>query len=313
MSHINIHKQPKVKNYIKMDPQIMLPKNINVSKITFGVPKQLTGGARIVPLYYDGKPFIIQTARMTCSYGLSKWGEGVTAKYSIDGSFKNRDANASLQSFYDFLSELDKFMVEKGVENSVEWFKKKHTNTEVVAALYSHTLRLPKDKETGEVTDKYPPTFKMNLPVKDGKCTCKVYDHTKNLIDIMNGVNLKGATVTSLMKCTGVWLAGGNYGLTLKVEQLRVETPPDVLNTFAFQDEDGVCAPEDEDDDDYEHNNNNVKTNNTGGTHIDTSDDEDDVVPESTSKVQEQDDGIDQVQSQAPKKTPSKSKAASKK
>lgn len=256
-----------------MSSQIMLAKNIDVSKISFGTAKLLNGGARVVPVSYDGKQFIFQTARMSCSYGMSKWGEGAASKYSVDGSFKNKDTNKSMEHFYDFLMSLDKFMVDKGVENSVEWFKKKHTNTEVVAALYSHTVRFPKDKETGEITDKYPPTFKMNLPVKDGKATCQVYDSKHNLIDVMNGMNLKGAIVSAIIKCTGVWLAGGNYGLSFRVEQLRVEAAQDSLQSFAFQDDDdNVCAPDDGDDDcEYDARNTKKST----GTHIDTSDDED--------------------------------------
>lgn len=301
-----------------MASQILLAKNIDVSKINFGAAKLLNGGARIVPVSYDGKQFIFQTARMTCSYGMSKWGEGAAAKYSVDGSFKNKETNKSLDHFYDFLMNLDKFMVEKGVENSVEWFKKKHTNTEVVAALYSHTVRFPKDKETGEITDKYPPTFKMNLPVKDGKATCQVYDCKQNQLDVMNGMNLKGATVSAIIKCTGVWLAGGNYGLTFRVEQLRVEAAQDSLQSFAFQDEDdNVCAPEDGDDDEDcdvgDHDVGASSAKKSAGTHIDTSDDEEDVpevaAPPPAPPVEEEEDAIDPAPA---KKAPAKKATAKK-
>lgn len=290
-----------------MASQIMLPKNIDLSKINFGAPKLLNGGARIVPVSYDNKQFVFQTARMVCNYGLSKWGEGAAAKYSLDGSFKNKEMNKSLQNFYDMLMKLDKFMIDRGVENSVEWFKKKHNNSEVVAAIYSHTVRFPKDKETGEVTDKYAPSFKMNVPIKDGRCTCQVYDNRQAIIDIMSGINLKGATISAIIKCTGVWLAGGNFGLTFRVEQLRVEATQDVLSGFAFQnDDDNVCAPEDEGDED-----DNMSTGNpqASGSKIDTSDDEDAMPSSQTQQVDEDDeeDGIDPPVQQP---TASKSKAA---
>jgi hypothetical protein len=237
-----------------MASSILLPKNVDLSKITFGTPKLLNGGARIVPISYEGKTLIFQTARLVCSYGLSKWGEGATAKYSIDGSFKGRDESPSVKHFFDFLMNFDKFMVEKGVENSVEWLKKKHSSSDVVAALYTHAVRFAKDKETGEVTDKYPPAFKMTIPFKDGKSVCNVYDDKQNAIDILetNSSSIKGSTVTSIIKCTGIWIAGGNYGLTFRVEQLRMEPTANHLAGFAFQDEDDDTLCDDNDDDEMD-------------------------------------------------------------
>ena len=260
-----------------MASQILLPKNIDVTKITFGAAKTLNGGARIVPVSYDGKQFIFQTARMTCNYGLSKWGEGPTAKFSLDGSFKNKEMNKSLDNFYNFLSKLDEYMVEKGVENSVEWLKKKHNSKDVVAAIYTNALRVPKDKDTGEYTDKYPPSFKMNLPFKEGKCMCNVYDKDEKLIDIMAlGQNIKGATVSGIIKCTGVWLAGGNFGLTFRLEQLRIEPSQNMLNGYAFQNDDENVCVENEDDEHEECEHTEPLAKAVEETHIDTSDDEED-------------------------------------
>jgi len=231
-----------------MASTILLPRDIDVTKISFGAAKQMNGGARVVPVSYDGKTFIFQTARMTCNYGLSKWGEGPAAKYSLDGSFKDKENNKSLSNFYDFLSNLDKYMVKSGVTNSVEWFKKKTSSEEVVDALYTHTLRYSKDKNTGEINHQYPPTFKMNIPVQDGKIAVDVYDGKGNKIIITeeNAQQLKGATISAIIKCTGVWLAAGNCGLTFRVAQLRVEAMRAGLSGFAFKDDDETICEEDD-------------------------------------------------------------------
>lgn len=285
-----------------MASTILLPKNVDLTKITFGAPKLLNGGARVVPISYAGKQFIFQTARMVCNYGLSKWGEGASAKYSVDGSFKGKENNKSLENFFEFLMKLDKFMVEKGVENSVEWLKKKHNNNEVVQALYTHTVKFPKDKETGEITDKYPPSFKMNVPFKDGKCTCSVYDSKQQVMELLENATsaLKGATISAIIKCTGVWLAGGNYGLTFRIEQLRVEATSTGINGFAFQDdEDTICDAEAEDNED-DIDDAPVKSS----CAVDTSDEDDHDIPADTPPVasdpvasstndEEENDGID--------------------
>lgn len=276
-----------------MASTILLSRDIDVNKITFGVPKLLNGGARVVPVSYEGKAFIFQTARMVCSYGLSKWGEGTAAKYSIDGSFKDKDMNKSLDNFYKFLTSLDEYMVKSGVTNSVEWFKKRHSNEEVVEALYTHTVRYPKDKTTGEITHQYPPTFKMNVPMQDGKAMVDVYDGKGNKMELtdMSSSTLKGATVSAIIKCTGVWLAAGNFGLTFRVAQLRIETQHNALAGFAFQDEDTLCENDDQEDDDVPETKNKCV--------VDTSDDEEDhdvpvdVKIDQESTVQMDEDGID--------------------
>lgn len=292
-----------------MASTILLPKNVDLAKVSFGAPKLLAGGARVVPVSYDGKQFIFQTARMVCNYGLSKWGEGSAAKYSLDGSFKGKESNKSMENFYDFLMKLDAFMIEKGVENSVEWLKKKHNSAEVVSALYTHTVKFPKDKETGEITTKYPPSFKMNVPFKDGKCTCSVYDVKQQVMELLENstVALKGSTVSAIIKCTGVWLAGGNYGLTFRIEQLRVEAGSNGINGFAFQDDDDtICAADaaDSDEDDID------KPVAGNGCAVDTSDDEEDI-PDVPVKIEaaddakpDDDDGIDPPPSTKSKSAP---------
>lgn len=280
-----------------MASTILLPRDIDVTKITFGAAKQMNGGARVVPISYDGKTFIFQTARMTCNYGLSKWGEGSTAKYSIDGSFKDKENNKSLNNFYDFLSNLDKHMVKSGVINSVEWFKKKTSSEEVVDALYTHTLRYSKDKNTGEINHQYHPSFKMNIPVQDGKIAVDVYDGKGNKIALTedNAQQLKGATISAIIKCTGVWLAAGNCGLTFRVAQLRVEAMRAGLSGFAFKDEDETICEEGDDASEV-----NSEAPVAKACMVDTSDDEDECPTEqeqneaiNTDQNVDDDDGID--------------------
>jgi hypothetical protein len=97
---------------------------------------------------------------------------------------------------------------------SVAWFKKKHSQ-DVVEALMTPLIKLPKDK------DKYPPTFKISLPMRDGRPMFDTYDHSKQEVDFA-GIDFKGAEVVVIMRCNGVWLAGGKYGCTFRAEQIKV-------------------------------------------------------------------------------------------
>lgn len=229
---------------------VLLPKDIDLDKIVFGAPKQNTnGGSRFVPLSYNGRPLIFQTPRMPCAYGLSKWGEGQQAKYSLDLSFKETETNTSVKKFKSFLESLDEFMIKKGFENSVEWLKKKCNSEDIARERYTESLRYAKDKDTHEITDKYPPTFRLNNVIKDGKPSFPAYDVKANPLEWDKVVpNFQGAFMTAIVRCTSIWLGGGNYGLIMRVEQLRVEANPAKLHGFAFRDdEDNVVASDDED------------------------------------------------------------------
>ncbi len=58
----------------------------------------------------------------------------------------------------------------------------KHVSTCRYRAWYP-MLKCAKDRHTGDVTDKYPPTIKLTLPYKNDEFQCLVYDDKKELID----------------------------------------------------------------------------------------------------------------------------------
>ena len=221
---------------------IILAKNIDVNKITFSDVKTADSGAKSVYINYNGKPLYAQTPEMTCVYGLSKWDNDpkVPPKYSIDLSFSGVDKNPAMAKFMDVLKAMNDKFLNQAMEKGLEWFKKKFSSTEVVEAIYTPLIKYSKDKETGEIIDKYPPTFRLNMPYRDGKVTCPVYDGDKNLIDIMS-TETKGAKITAIVRFTGLWMAAGRFGPTIRVEQLRVVAPK-VITGFAFQGDDDECV-----------------------------------------------------------------------
>lgn len=228
---------------------ILLAKNIDVSKCTYGEVRSLSSGGKAVYVGYEGKPLVIQTAELPAPFGLSKWSPGQgkdkgaaagqasdkpeNDKYSVELSFKGRETKPSVQHFYNFLSSFDDKLVADALTNSQQWFKKKYSSEDVIRALYTPHVKFAKDKDTGEVIDKYPPTFRLSVPFRDGKPTCDIYDRNGN---IMNTTDIpKGSKVTAIMQCLGLWLAGGKFGCSWKVLQLRV-TPPETIKGFAFRD-----------------------------------------------------------------------------
>ncbi len=209
-----------------------------MSKITYSTPKTLDNGGKSIYVGINNRPLIIQTPEMEAPFGMSVWNGDKsveTNKCTIELSFKGRETNKSMECFYGMLEQLDTKLVEEGMLNSASWFKKKYNTTEVVDALYTHMLKHYKDKETGDVSDKYPPRFRLSIPFKDNKISCPIYNKNKELIE-MSDVE-KGSKVTAIVQCLGIWIAGGKFGCTWKVLQLKVQ-PPASLKGFAFKDVD---------------------------------------------------------------------------
>lgn len=217
---------------------VTLPRDFDPSLVSFSEPKQLESGGRSIFLSYDGQPFCIQTPDMNAPFGLSNYRDragGVGPdKFTLDLSFKGISERPNVRAFFDMLEAIDKMMVEYALANSQTLFKKRHTSAEVVAALYTPAIKFAKDRITGEVNDRYPPTFKMALPQKDGNFTCESYDAKRNRIQLTD-TDTKGSTVMAITRCVAIWVINGKFGVTWKAVQLRV-TPSTNLRGYAFRD-----------------------------------------------------------------------------
>lgn len=217
----------------------MLPKNIQLSKITYGTPRALDNGGKVIYVGIENKPLILQTPEMTAPFGLSKWSADSKGpdKYTLELSFKGRETRPNIDTFYHFAQDLDRKLVGDAMDNSMAWLKKKFTSREVLEALYTPMLKFAKDKTTGEITDKYPPTFRLTLPNKDGRIAVDAYDANREPIDL-SSLELKGARVTAIVQCMGIWIAGGKFGCSWKAIQLKV-LPQASIRGFAFRDVEG--------------------------------------------------------------------------
>ena len=216
-------------------PQIVKSDKFSCSNVEYSDPKKLSHGGQAIYLNYDGKPLILQTPKMSMPWGMGKY-DGDVPKFSLDLSFKGMDNSDSLQTFYKALNELDEKLVEDGAKNSLSWFKKKKQTREVCKALYAPQIKVSKDK-SGEPDGKYPPTMKVKVPWRDGSFQCDAYDSKKQLIqDDLSNVLVKGTQVQALIQCVGIWFAGGKYGCSWKVVQMKV-TPPAGIHGYSFIDD----------------------------------------------------------------------------
>lgn len=220
---------------------VIFPCDVDVSKITFSAPKQLDNGGRSIFINYNNRNLIVQTPMMSLPFGISVWpGErGLPDKHTLQMSFAGRDTNQGIQDFYDMLERISDHVIDNALENSNAWFKKKYPSRDVVADMFTTSIRYSKDKDTGEQSTMYPPNFKLNLPFVDGAFRFPVYGGDREPIDLLDILRSpkrgKGARVSAIIHLQSIWSVGLNksFGVTWKICQLRMIMPAN-LDGYAF-------------------------------------------------------------------------------
>ena len=219
-----------------MNLNVQLPKNLTSDAVNFSEVKKNDYGGKSVYVTYEGSPLIVQTPFMPMPFGLSAFEDKDRdfTKYSVDFSFRNMDDNKAVENFYKFLETMDHKLINAGVKNSLKWFGKNYKSEDIVEALYSNQIRHSIDKETGEVNHKYAPTFKLRVPHRDGRFNVEVYDMDKTrTYDDVRSLVTKGGTARAIMSCSGVWFAGGKFGVSWRLLHLQVQ-PSNTIKNYSF-------------------------------------------------------------------------------
>ena len=139
-----------------MGSQVIAVKDFDINRVSFGEIKKISEkGGKYIPLYYDKSPFVIQTPQCYAPFGMNCFRDDKdgTESYSLELSFKEKESRDSLRRYYEILEEIDTKVLEAALENSQLWLRKAKSK-EVVEALFTRSIRIPTDRETGEVIDK---------------------------------------------------------------------------------------------------------------------------------------------------------------
>lgn len=206
---------------------IVLCRDFKIDNVQFDDKiRTLDTGSKMKYVSYNKNALVIQTPECYLPYGItnSTMDEENSNKYTMDLSFRDVDNRPGLKRFFDLLKKMDDLIVEQAFKNQKEWLRKSYPSKEVVEALYVPMIKYAKDKNTGEITDAYPPTFKMKLPFSKEKFSCDFYDYDGESMSsesILN-TNTKGARAVTLVKCNGIWFAGGKFGCSWKALQIQI-------------------------------------------------------------------------------------------
>ena len=250
---------------------IVKPKNFDINNLEFSEMKTNQYGGKAVYLKYNGGKFQIQTPKMYLPYGMNDFeikddgSEEVKGhKYTLDMSFKGidreNDQGASsdvkkeakrLKDFHKVLTSIDTKVKEQAKANSIAWLKCKKASSEMIDQQYKSVVNVSVDKDTLEPDGKWPDTAKTKIQYYDGVFKTEVYNDKREPVEIKEWL-VKGAQAASLIECTGIWFAGGKFGLGFKVVQSQVLYKPQETYGYcaiAMSDSDDSDSDSDSDSD----------------------------------------------------------------
>jgi len=153
------------------------PKDIDVNNFKYSEVKSLPSGAKSVYINYGSGKLRIQTPVMYLPYGVSEGGfedknakgdakkiEKVEKKYDLTLSFKGHEDNQKIESFLTKMKEIEQKIIDDAFVNREPWFKDEDMERKFVEKIFSPIIKVDKDKNTGKVVGKYPPTIRFKLP-----------------------------------------------------------------------------------------------------------------------------------------------------
>ena len=212
----------------------ILPKNINISNFKYSEVKILTSGAKSVYINYSTGKLRIQTPVMYIPYGVNeggfedknakqdpKKGEKKEKKYDLTLSFKGHDENPKIESFLTKLKEIESKVIDDAFENRQPWFKDDFDGQKIIVTkMFSPIIKVDKDKNTGKVVGKYPPTIRFKLPYdnENDRFSFNSYNMNGEVIDLNDILTkLKGGKAQLIVELNSIWFAAGKFGCTWKL------------------------------------------------------------------------------------------------
>lgn len=241
-------------------------KNFQPSNVTYKKPTTNKRGGKSVQLQLNGEPLVLQIPLML-TWGVNERVDEDSGRVSYDMALQFQpERHSSILKFLTAMKGLEQKVKDDAITHSKEWFGKTNMSKEVVDVLMYPILKYPKKKDdSGEPDHDRDPTLKLKVPYWDKKFNIELYDMESKCIyqsvkegevgpqGIKNPVDLvpKASHVSGLIGCTGLWFAGGKWGVTWKLIQAKVRPPQRLIGA-------GKCnMAEDSDDEEMQEQLNN--------------------------------------------------------
>ena len=245
---------------------IVKAKEFKPSKVTYDPPVTNKRGGKSVNLRLNGQPIVLSVPLML-TWGINEWVDDDTGRVKYDMALQfDPEKSASQAAFLKIMKEFQEKVLNDATKDSKKYFGKKMSRAIVDALMYP-MLKHRKHKDgpnVGEPDLTSNPTLKLKVSFWEGRYNCEVYDMARQPLYLPPKYGCgqegnkapgsandstprdfvpKAAHVKGLIKCTGLWFAGGKCGCGWQLVQINVRPPTRLVGS-------GKCyIPEDSDDD----------------------------------------------------------------
>jgi len=217
---------------------IISTSNASIEQVSFAEAKRNKQGGLGVQIKYDGQNFALRLPRMSFPGGLLQREDEKSGNvsYSLIGSLKGCDPYAKVRSennddmskLYNFLLDIQEKLIQCATENSSKWFGKKRGEESIRDSFNTRSiLSVSSDKVGDEYipNGKYPPSFKLKIPVYDGRVSMDAVDASAKpmalSVESLRSVFPKGVA-GNLVVSGSVYIIGQGFGVTWRVTMAQV-------------------------------------------------------------------------------------------
>lgn len=234
--------------------------NIDISKVTFGdIRISKMNGSKSVPIKYNGQNLQMRIPKMRYNMGVSVKETENGTTYTMMASLQGCDSYAKERApaeagevgqLYNLLKDLEEKVIRTATEKSTQWFgraRKEDVLRDSMKSLMSPSV----EKVNGEwvPNGKYPPSFRMKVPVYDGKVNMEAVD-TSNKQIALTLENLEAVFPKRMearfVVTPSIYVSGQGFGVTWRISYAQVCPGQRVTAAQVFEPEEG--APEDEEE-----------------------------------------------------------------
>lgn len=211
--------------------------DFDLSTLKFGDVRKNSNNGKTVYIGSDSGNILLELPKLKAPFGLNVYEEdGKKSTYSLS-------LNVTNEKVQEFLAKVDELVFKQVSDNCEAYLGKKMSDTVLKEAVHVPLLKQSKDP-------KYAPSIKLKvLRNEDGSFVPEVFDDKANEFDLMN--LQKGQNIATIVRLASIWVAGGKFGTTLRLEQVCV-FPIDKLKGFAFKIQQTVQSDEEELDDEID-------------------------------------------------------------
>ena len=225
---------------------------LDINKITFGdIRISKNNGSKSVPIKYNGQNLQMKIPKMQYAMGVSIKETENGTNYSMIASLRGCDSYAKERApadsgetgqLYNFLKDLEERVIKTSVEKSKQWFGRERKE-DVLRDSMKSFISPSVEKVNGEwvPNGKYPPSFRMKVPVYDGKVSMEAVD-TANRPLALTTENLEQVFPKRMearfVVSPSIYVSGQGFGVTWRISFAQVQPSQKMTAAQVFEPED---------------------------------------------------------------------------